>query len=414
MKRTVLSILALLLMAATGAWADDTYTIKCEANGNSKTVENVTLPHTFSCDYSGENGELDQIIKQLYGLSGGCCSQLSPGASGNSNVTAGVNGGNQFITISAPFEGNATVTGSYFDAAGGYSDFDYSLTISCPGYTPPTVDVTGVTLSQTSASMTVGGETLTLTATVAPDDATDKTVTWASSDAAVATVADGVVTAVGAGTATITATATNGTAATSDDKTATCTVTVSTTLTANEGASGEYWATYYNGTTSFTADENTTVFQTALSGSSLTLTEVPNREIPATKAVILKSSAATITLTPAETTETLTGNELKGTTEAINGNGKIYVLNYTQENGVGFYQLSANGTLGANKAYLEYNGSNARAFFSFGFDDETSGIENTNCTDDTNRGEVYDLQGRQVKQPARGLYIKSGKKVVIK
>ena len=91
---------------------------------------------------------------------------------------------------------------------------------------PATVDVTGVTLSQTAASMTVGGDALTLTTTVAPDDATDKTVTWMTSDASVASVADGVVTAVGAGTATITATATNGTDDTSDDKTATCAVTV--------------------------------------------------------------------------------------------------------------------------------------------------------------------------------------------
>ena len=134
-KKLMITLVALLAVT-TGAWADDTYTIKFEANGNSKTVENVTLPHTFSCDYSGENGELDQIIKQLYGLSGGCCGMNSPGASGNSNVTAGVNGDNQFITISAPFEGNATVTGAYFDAAGGYIDFDYSLTISCPGYDP--------------------------------------------------------------------------------------------------------------------------------------------------------------------------------------------------------------------------------------------------------------------------------------
>ena len=91
---------------------------------------------------------------------------------------------------------------------------------------PTTVNVTGVTLSETAASLTVGGETLTLTATVLPDDATDKTVTWTSSDPTVATVADGVVTAVAAGTATITATATNGTDDTTDDKTATCTITV--------------------------------------------------------------------------------------------------------------------------------------------------------------------------------------------
>ncbi|MBR0196153.1 MAG: Ig domain-containing protein, partial [Paludibacteraceae bacterium] len=82
---------------------------------------------------------------------------------------------------------------------------------------PTTVNVTGITLSQTEAAMTVGGETLTLTATVAPDDATDKTVTWTSSDPTVATVANGVVTAVAAGTATITATATNGTDDTTDD-----------------------------------------------------------------------------------------------------------------------------------------------------------------------------------------------------
>ena len=84
----------------------------------------------------------------------------------------------------------------------------------------PTVAVTGVTLDQNEAQMTVGGETLTLTATVAPDDATDKTVTWTSSDPTVATVADGVVTAVAAGTANITVTTTDG------NYTATCVVTV--------------------------------------------------------------------------------------------------------------------------------------------------------------------------------------------
>ena len=92
---------------------------------------------------------------------------------------------------------------------------------------PDAVAVTGVSLNKESTTLTVGG-TETLTATVAPDNATDKTVTWTSSNTSVATVSNaGLVTAVAAGTATITVTATNGTADdTSDDKTATCAVTV--------------------------------------------------------------------------------------------------------------------------------------------------------------------------------------------
>ena len=64
----------------------------------------------------------------------------------------------------------------------------------------------------------VEGDTLTLTATVNPDNADDKTVTWKSSDTAVAIVENGVVIAVAPGTATITATA--------GSKSATCVVTV--------------------------------------------------------------------------------------------------------------------------------------------------------------------------------------------
>ncbi len=80
------------------------------------------------------------------------------------------------------------------------------------------VDPTGVTLSPTSLTMTAGG-TDTLTATVAPSNATDKTVTWSSSNTSVATVSNGTVTAVAEGTATITVKTSNG-------KTATATVTV--------------------------------------------------------------------------------------------------------------------------------------------------------------------------------------------
>ena len=81
------------------------------------------------------------------------------------------------------------------------------------------VAVTSVKLSKSKKSLNIG-DTFTLTATVKPNDATDKSVTWSSSDTSVATVDEnGVVTAVAEGTATITATASNGVEAS-------CTVTV--------------------------------------------------------------------------------------------------------------------------------------------------------------------------------------------
>ena len=72
------------------------------------------------------------------------------------------------------------------------------------------VAVTGVSLNEAVLSFTIGDPPKTLIATVMPDSATTKGVTWSSYAPAVATVADGVVTAVSAGTTTITATTKDG------------------------------------------------------------------------------------------------------------------------------------------------------------------------------------------------------------
>ncbi len=77
--------------------------------------------------------------------------------------------------------------------------------------------VTDVSLNKTSLTLTDGGSE-TLTATITPSNATNKNVTWSSDNQNVATVSDGVVTAVSPGSAKITATA--------DGKSDTCTVTV--------------------------------------------------------------------------------------------------------------------------------------------------------------------------------------------
>ena len=87
-----------------------------------------------------------------------------------------------------------------------------------------TYKVTGVSLSLNTLTLDVG-DSETLNATVQPDNATNQNVTWSSNNAEVATVENGVVTAIGEGETTITVTTKDGC------KTATCIVTVTVPVT---------------------------------------------------------------------------------------------------------------------------------------------------------------------------------------
>ena len=195
---------------------------------------------------------------------------------------------------------------------------------------------------------------------------------------------------------------------------------VDVTVTANEGATGEYWATYYNSAQGYTADANTTVYQAAVNSgkTAVVLTEVTGREIPAGKGVVLKSSAATITLTPTTTTQTLEGNELTGVDAATAAPSNAYCLSKEttgSARGVGFYTYT--GTIPAHRAYLVVAGgpSLTRGFLGFGDDDNTTGISLPEAVVIENDGPIYDLSGRRIiGQPQKGIYVKNGKKVVIK
>ena len=117
-------------------------------------------------------------------------------------------------------ENSISLTNVTISNVAGDANLNYATTVAPVTVTTsvPVVAVTSVTVSSKTLNLEVG-QTRTLTATVTPGNATDKTVTWTSSNDKVATVVDGTVAAVGEGTATITATAANG-------KKDTCKVTV--------------------------------------------------------------------------------------------------------------------------------------------------------------------------------------------
>ena len=146
------------------------------------------------------------------------CAVVAPSNADNKNVlwhsdnpdVAGVNASSGYIYANSV--GVATI---YATAIDGSDCSDYlTVTVS------DTVPVTFVTLNHSSLSIEEG-KSASLSATVRPDNATNQNVNWTSSNNDVATVNNGIVTAVSKGSTTITATATDGSA-----KSASCTVVV--------------------------------------------------------------------------------------------------------------------------------------------------------------------------------------------
>lgn len=115
-------------------------------------------------------------------------------------------------------EPNTAVSAGEYEAVRVEDDRE-SERVDIPAFTTLPIEVTGVSVDPTSLSLDTG-DTGNLTATISPSNATNQGVSWQSSNTDVATVNDGVVTAVSAGSATITVTTNDG------EHTATCEVTV--------------------------------------------------------------------------------------------------------------------------------------------------------------------------------------------
>ncbi|MDY5621391.1 MAG: Ig-like domain-containing protein [Bacteroidales bacterium] len=156
-------------------------------NAATVSVTGVTLEPTSLSLFTGDTAPLTATVQPS-----DATNQNVTWESSNTEVaTVDANG-----KVTAVGEGNATIT---------VTTVDGSKTATC--IVTVTVPVTGVKLNKETLELFTDGSE-TLTATVEPGNATNKNVTWSSSDETIATVDNnGTVTAVGAGKATITATA---------------------------------------------------------------------------------------------------------------------------------------------------------------------------------------------------------------
>ena len=191
--------------AITVTSEDGAKTAKCEVTVKAKTihVESITLNKTELRLEPLDKFTLTATVKPDNATN----KEVKWSTSDDSIVTF------FFGDIMARKAGTAIITATTVDGG---------LTATCKVTVKDwgTVDVTGISLNKSATTLFIGSKE-TLTATIKPSNATDKTVTWDSSDPAVASVNNGEVTAIKAGKAIITATAKDG------GYTATCEVTVS-------------------------------------------------------------------------------------------------------------------------------------------------------------------------------------------
>ena len=162
------------------------------------------------------NGTVNEEYSQTLAATGSdtITWSLADGSSLPAGLNLDENTGKIYGTPTTAEKSTFTVTATN---AYGSASREFTLTISAP----TTIPVTGVLLDQNALTLTEG-DTVQLTATVEPADATNQGVTWESSDTSIATVSeDGTVTAISAGTVTITATAADGSGVS-----ASCSVTV--------------------------------------------------------------------------------------------------------------------------------------------------------------------------------------------
>ena len=217
-------------------------------------------------------------------------------------------------------------------------------------------------------------------------------------------------------------------------------------------AKDTYWATFSNPTNDVTlsvpSDRTLNVYNATVSGGKMTLTQRYDNQVAKEEGVLLKTDGEYVNAKANEKNELtkvssdvnhLVATPAEATTVTADAGYKLYRLTYNKaatKEGLGFY-LSVDKDNNSNdgislkatpgKAYLQVSENEAKdpssaalaRSFVFGGGNETTGIEGITImgTDVQRHGTIegiFDLQGRKIVNPTKGIYIKNNKKVVIK
>ena len=150
--------------------------------------------------------------------------------------------------------------------------------------------------------------------------------------------------------------------------------------------------------------------------TTLRLTSIADGVIPARTAVVLRGTTdGSLALVPATATGTaVEANALQGTLDASTTTPEnTYALSGAFAEGIGFYPYTA-ATLPAGKAYLTLTAAQAVQKLAFSFGQGTTGIGAIEAGAADKAATWYDLSGRRVDNPTKGVYIVNGKKVIVK
>jgi len=248
--------------------------------------------------------------------------------------------------VTAKAVGLATITATATDTTNGTIKNTCTVDVSAT-----VVPLTNVSLNKSSTAIT-RLETETLKATITPSSATYDTINWNSSNTAIATVVNGVITAKAVGTATITVTVTH--AATGNTKTATCTVTVNpielTSVTLTSATFDLDTDTNKTGTLAAKIGrENADGVVLSWTSSNSTVASVPNTNINSNTVTANAAGTTTITVTA---TQAATGKKYTATCK-VTVTGVYPVSNesewITARTGI---KNNGNGTAADSKKYI--------------------------------------------------------------